>query len=291
MSEEEIWLPIRVGRARRDLRTCELVLAARGIDSRIEYDDGTWRLTVAPDDLAAGHDELAAYERENVPLAPVPQPTRIDSGRWGVIGYMAVIWLVIVLERAATFGWDWRGAGRLHVAAVLEGEIWRLITALTLHANLGHIVANSVFGCLFGALAGRYLGSGLAWLCIVAGGALGNAVNVLVRPESFMSIGASTATFAALGVVSAFLWRSGYFRQLTWHRAFAPVFAAIALFAYTGIGDESTDVVAHLAGLAVGFLLGLWVAHAKLHLAGERAQWFFGAAAVASVAMAWLLAG
>ena len=292
MSEEgEVWLPIRVCRTRRDLRTFELVLAARGIDSRVEYSDGSWRLAVMLDDMAAGHGELAAYERENTSVAPLPQPARIDSGGWGVVGYLAVIWLIMALEAAVPFGGDWRSDGRLHVAAVFSGEVWRLVTALTLHANLGHIVANSVFGGLFGALAGRYLGSGLAWLCIVAGGALGNAVNVLVRPESFMSIGASTATFAALGVVSAFLWRSGYFRQLTWQRAFAPVFAAIAFFSYTGIGDESTDVVAHLAGLVVGFLLGLWVAHTRLQLAGERAQRFFGAVAVASVAAAWLLAG
>ena len=291
MIDEPTWLPIRKARARRELRLLELVLTARGVDSRIEYSEGIWRLTVAPEEAAAAHQELAAYERENAPAAPIPQPARIDSGRWGVVGYLAAVWLVLALEASAAWGWDWQGAGRLHVGAVLSGEVWRLVTALTLHANLGHIVANSVFGALFGALAGRYLGTGLAWLCIVAGGALGNAMNVLVRPESFTSIGASTATFAALGVVSAFLWRSGYFRQLTWQRTFAPVFAAIAFFAYTGIGDESTDVVAHFAGLVAGFLLGLWVAHARLHLAGERAQRFFGGVAAASVLAAWLLAG
>ena len=307
MIEEHAWLSIHAARTRQDLRTLELVLAARGIESRIEYRNEIWHLVVADDDLAAAHYELAAYQRENVPTAPPPLPARIDSGRLGVVGYLAIVWLIMALEASAALGWDWRSVGRLHVGAVLSGEVWRLFTALTLHANMGHIVANSVFGSLFGALAGRYLGSGLAWLCIVAGGALGNAVNVLVRPASFMSIGASTATFAAVGVLSAFLWRSGYFQQfagprrqryigagqgaLRRLRPFAPVFAAVALFAYTGIGDENTDVVAHLAGLAVGFLLGLWVAHTRLQLAGTRAQWFFGAVAAASVLAAWLLAG
>ena len=284
-------MAVRVGRERRDLRAFELVLAARGIDSRIEFQDGEWRLTVAEDDLDASRRELAAYEGENAPTPAMPQPARIDGGWWGVAGYLMVIWATLALEASAAFGWDWRAAGRLHVAAVRDGELWRLVTALTLHADLGHIVANSVFGGLFGALAGRYLGTGLAWLVIVAGGALGNGVNVLVRPAAFLSIGASTATFAALGAVSAFLWRSGYFRQLKWQRAFAPVFAAIALFAYTGVGDESTDLVAHAAGLAAGFGLGLWVAKARLQLIDRRMQWFCGAAAAAGVVAAWLLAG
>ena len=70
----------------------------------------------------------------------------------------------------------------------------------------------------------------------------------------------------------------------------APVFAAVALFAYTGIGDERTDVVAHLAGLGCGFLLGLWVAKTRLHLVGPPAQRFFGGVAAAWVAGAWLVA-
>ena len=288
--DEATWLPVREGRERRELRTFELVLTARGIDSRIDWRAGVWLLLVAEDDLTASEREIASYESENVAAPTMPLPTKIDSGKWGVGGYLAIIWTIMALDALSTFGRDWRGSGRLHVAAAMDGELWRLVTALTLHSDLGHIVANSVFGGLFGWLAGRYLGSGLAWLCIVAGGALGNALNVLVRPDYFASIGASTATFAAVGLCGAFMWRSGYFRRLPWRRGFAPVFAAIAFFAYTGIGDENTDVVAHLTGLGCGFLLGLWVAHTRLQLVGIAAQRFFGLVAFASVALAWMVA-
>ena len=290
MLEDETWLALREGSERRGLRYLELVLAARGIDSRIDWRLGSWRLMVSEEDAAAAERELASYERENV-VVPLPvAPAQIDSGWWGVCGYLGVIWLTFALERAAAFGWNWRGLGRLHVAAVGDGELWRLATALTLHADLGHIVANSVFGGLFGWLSGRALGSGLAWLCIALGGVFGNALNALLRPEGFSSIGASTATFAATGLYAAFMWRSGYFRERPWQRAFAPVFAAVAFFAYTGIGDEGTDVLAHLTGLASGFLLGLWVARTRLQLVGLPAQRFFGALAVAAMLGAWLVA-
>lgn len=291
MTENEDWLVVRTGRERRELRTFALVLTARGIESRVDLVDGVWRLLVAVEDLDHGRAEIDAYERENVSQPAPAFPIRVDSGWWGVAAYLAVIWAVMFAEGAELFGWDWRSAGRLHVASVMSGELWRLVTALTLHADLAHIVANSLFGAVFGLLAGRYFGSGLAWLCIVLGGTFGNALNVLVRPEFFMSIGASTATFAAVGLAGAFFWRSGYFRQARWQRRFAPVFAAIAFFAYTGTGGENTDVVAHLTGLVAGFLIGLYVARTRLHLSGPRAQRFFAWAAIAIVGMAWILAG
>ena len=291
MAEHEDWVVLRRARERRELRALALVLTARGIESRTDLSDGDWRLLVAVEDFAHAQEEIAAYERENVAPPPPPFPIRIDTGWWGVAAYLGVIWAVMLAEGADLFGWDWRSAGRLHVGSVMSGELWRLVTALTLHADLAHIVANSLFGAVFGLLAGRYFGSGLAWLCIVLGGAFGNALNVLVRPEFFMSIGASTATFAAVGLAGAFFWRSGYFRQARWQRRFAPVFAAIALFAYTGTAGEDTDVVAHLTGLVAGFLIGLYVARTRLHLSGPRAQRFFAWATIATVGMAWMLAG
>ena len=272
------------------MRTFELVLNARGIESRIDYDAGTWRLLVSADDLLDGNRELVAYERENVPSPPAVAPQVIDNGYAGVAAYLAVIWLVMICDANAVFGWDWTNIGRLQAHAVASGELWRVVTALTLHADLGHIAANSLFGGVFGVLVGRYFGSGLGWLCIVLGGVLGNGLNVLIRHAEFSSIGASTATFAAVGLTAAFAWRSGYFRHLTWQRSFAPVFAAIAFFAYTGIGDEQTDVVAHVTGLASGFALGLGVAKMRLQLAGVRAQRFFAGMAATIVVLAWFSA-
>lgn len=296
MIEEGPWLVIREADERRALRGFELVLAARGIESRIDWRQGTWRLLVAEEDGAASERELAAYARENRPVPQTPPPPRIDSGWWGVAGYLACLWLVMALTASGAFGWDWRAAGRLHVASVAQGDLWRLATALTLHADAGHIVANSVFGAFFGLLAGRHLGSGLAWFCIVLGGIAGNALGALLRPSHFASLGASTATFAAVGLVGAFMWRSGYFarttrRGLGWQRASAPLFAAVALFAFTGIGEDNTDVLAHFTGLIAGLAIGVAVARSRLQFAGARAQRFFGLTAVAIVLAAWLLAG
>ena len=286
----ERWVLLRSGFARAALRDQALVLSARGIRHQLLWREARWWLAVPEAQRELASAELGEYARENVAVPKVAPPPKIDSGAVGVAAYLLTIWAVWLLDVNGAFGWDWRGAGRLHVASIADGEFWRVLTALTLHADIGHIASNSLFGAVFGVFAGRCLGSGLAWAAIVLAAAVGNALNASVQPEAFQSIGASTATFAAVGVVAAFVWRTGYYRQFGWRKGLAPVFAAVALFAFTGVGGERTDIVGHLMGLVSGFVVGLVLARLGLERAGRDAQRFFGLAALACIVIAWVVA-
>lgn len=286
----EPWVLLLSGRQRAALRDQALVLTARGIRYRFLWRESLWWLAVPAADVEAASAELAAFARENVRQPPVAPPPPVDSGWLGVAVYLVTIWAVWLLDINAGLDWHWREAGRLHAGSVAGGELWRVLTAMTLHADIGHIAANSLFGAVFGVFAGRCLGSGVAWAGIVLAGALGNTLNALIQPAAFQSIGASTATFAAVGLVAAFVWRTGYYRQFGWRRGLAPVFAAVAMFAFTGIGGDDTDVMAHLFGLGCGFAVGLAAARYRLQHAGAEAQRFFGLAAIASIVLAWILA-
>ena len=215
----------------------------------------------------------------------------IDNGWIGVICYLLIIWMLPSLEAAATFGWHWRAIGDMDAGRVMDGEWWRTITALTLHADLGHLMANSLFGALFGLFVGRHLGSGFGWLLVLVCGALGNALDASLQAADFHSIGASTATFGSIGLVGAFVWRRGYYRALDWRRSVAPLFAAVALLAFLGIEGENIDVVAHLAGFAAGVVCGVAAAAFDIRRLGTAGQILCGLAAVVVVASAWLLAG
>jgi hypothetical protein len=62
----------------------------------------------------------------------------------------------------------------------------------------------------------------------------------------------------------------------------------VILLGWTGSAGEGTDLVAHLAGFAVGSLLGATAAVPRLQLRLDRVpQWLSGAAALASLAIAW----
>ena len=116
-------------------------------------------------------------------------------------------------------------------------------------------------------------------------------MNALLQAAEHRAVGASTAVFAALGLLSAYVWRRGYLRTLSWPRRLAPVVAGIALLAYTGTGDENTDVVAHLTGFACGFALGLVYGQRPQPVSpGHRLQWLTGGVACVLVAMSWWLA-
>lgn len=274
------------------MREAGFVLTAVAIEHRIELCGRISRLLVPTSQLAQAMAELESYQKENRPLpGPGYSVPTVDGGWVGVLGYLMVIWLQPSLEANHAFGWDWREAGHLQAGLVTAGEWWRCITALTLHGDLGHIVANSLFGSLFGLYVGRYLGSGFGWLLILASGALGNAMNAWIQPDAFSSIGASTASFGALGVSAAFVWRRGYYRNRDWRRSLAPIFAGIALLALTGTGGENTDVVAHFTGFAAGALLGAAAAAIDIRRLGVSGQYLAGAAAITLVVTAWSLAG
>jgi membrane associated rhomboid family serine protease len=287
------WICVRRARGRAPLSEAGLVLDAIDIDHRIEFGGHDWMLLVPADAAAHANAELDAYRAENQPRAqPIrPRPVFIDSGWAGVIGYLLVIWLLPTLQAWFPFTRDWQEAGAMQAGLVLAGQWWRTVTALTLHAGLGHIVANSLFGAAFGLLLGRHLGSGLAWLLVVVCAALANACNAAIEPADFRAIGASTATFAALGLLGGFVWRRGYYRATSWRRSAAPVFAAIALFAYTGIGDEQTDIFGHLFGLTSGLGCGVVTAFFDARRVGRTGQWLAGSAALGIVVAAWWLAG
>jgi membrane associated rhomboid family serine protease len=249
------------------MRSSKRLLAAVGINCRPVALDGVVTLSVAPVDAVRARQEVASYAQQNQ-----------RRSRWGA-------------SRREAFSQDWWSAGAAQAGLIADGEWWRTLTALGLHADLEHLASNLAFGSFLGLLLVQLLGPGLAWLAILLGGALGNALNALLQPTAHTAVGASTAIFAALGILATLAWRR---RLVLWTRGlrrWLPLAAGVMLLAYLGFGGERTDIGGHVAGFAAGTALGVGLA-----CAGDRvpqaasAQWIFGIAALALFALAWLLA-
>jgi membrane associated rhomboid family serine protease len=290
MTEHEmLWVCIRRNQSRQPIHEWSLVLTSVAIDNEVEFADNSWSLWVHREQATEAETQLDQYAEENQPV-PRRRSTpllTVDSGWPGVAGYLLVIWTLPALAGFGLLDPNWRADGHMQAGLVGEGEWWRTVTALTLHADLGHIVANSLFGALFGLFVGRYLGSGFGWLLVLISGALGNGLNAWLRPEAFSSIGASTATFAALALGAAFVWRRGYFRGGGLRRGFAPIFGGIALLAFTGIGGGRTDVIAHFAGFGVGLCAGLLAASFDIRRLGKSGQYISAGLAFGLLLLAW----
>lgn len=278
---------------RDEFQESRLVLESMGIAAHVLHQEGTWVLAVRHQDAGIATAELDAYRRENPePLASRNKAVPVFEGAGtAVFFYAGTIILVAQLNMRQTFGLEWFAAGRMRAGSVMDGQWWRTFTALTLHLDGGHIIANLLFGAVFGWLAGRVLGGGVAGLAIVIAGALGNFMNAAVQNPNHSSIGASTAVFAALGVIVSHSLRPRSFVQPKLLKRWSPLIGGVLLLAFTGIGGERTDVVAHLTGFLAGLLIGWGGCRLPSRwLESRKIQACVGLAALAIIAFAWALA-
>lgn len=227
---------------------------------------GEFTLHAEPQSAPEISQELLAYDSEQ--QQPVPGPIteremfRFAPG-WGAYG----IWMLVLV---LTFLWQGGHPSFVGWAAssstrfIGHGEWWRPFTALFLHADLGHLIGNLLSGLLFGTLVARSIGPLPAWVLILACGTIGNALtSALTYPESFVSIGASTAVFGALGILSGlgFAAMLHVRMRLPWAKITAPLVAGIILLGWLGGGSHggNTDVLGHLCGFATGLTAGLLI--------------------------------
>jgi membrane associated rhomboid family serine protease len=297
-------------RDRIEARNQALVLVAVGIPCQLREDWEGVGLVVHADDALRARYELDSYREENrrAPLVSTAQRlgllTRpdVDESRGrervlpsppllGVIGYALVLLAGFGAQNRRPWGLDWTQLGAVDAGAILDGALWRAATGLTLHADLGHLLGNLVFGGVCGLLVGRQFGTGLAWLALVLAGTLGNLLNVAVQDAGHVAVGASTAVFGGLGFLAGAAQTA---RELRWRqglRRWSPVAAGIMLVAFLGVGGERTDIGGHVGGFVAGVGLGLAAAHLPARLRGSRrVQAGCAAAAGGVLALAWLAA-
>lgn len=265
-----------------------LVLIAMGIGCRLAKRGDEYRLEVDAADADRARDQIYLYVRENEHPSRVFNPVpKVRDGLTCATLYAVVLLLVDVLQRDRLFSIDWLQAGAAQAAAIQGGEWWRAVTALSLHVDSPHLVGNLFFGMLFIYLAGEFLGWGLALSGVVLGGALGNLLNAFAQAPSHTSIGASTALFAAVGLLAAYTWSLRARRLNRW----VPLGAAVAVLAFIGMGGERTDIFAHFAGLAAGSLFGfVYGALEARAILTDRFKRYVGFGAAAFFFLGWGLA-
>lgn len=263
-----------------------LCLTAEGVAHHIEPVDGQLALVVDERDLARADEMLLEYdeERRERALERVPAPPPDAPSAFGMVAAVALVafHLAGLAYRAELFA-----AGRASAADIVHGQLWRCLTALTLHADYMHVAGNAVAALIFFTALGRWVGGGVAALAVLVAGGLANLVNAWVQATGFASIGASTATFAGLGLLVALQLRRR--RQATRReRLWLPVAAALGLFAMLGVGggeDHHIDVLSHVFGLLSGGAVGALIP--MRGRASTRWQLLSGAVALALLVGAW----
>jgi rhomboid protease GluP len=250
------WLEIFWSRTPQECDERALMLLAVGIPAVMWVDAAGFSVLVAEPDRPRAVDELERYALENRPRPKSLPPRLHGGGVAAAAGYALLLFLIGVASSRVPLGRSWFDVGVLDGTRFRAGELWRAVTALTLHADLAHLAANTGFGALFGGLAARVYGAGCGWLLILVAAIAANAVNGLTMPAGRASLGASTAVFAALGTLAVVRWPAAT-RRARAGFAGASVVAALVLLALLGTGDAHTDIVAHALGFGFGALFAL----------------------------------
>ncbi|MDZ7762642.1 MAG: rhomboid family intramembrane serine protease [Desulfovermiculus sp.] len=273
-----------------------LVLWAMRIPHRIDHTRSGMALSILENDLSSAYEQINLYETENAGRATYRDQARSGSGSAESVFWVLLavaLWHGITQQQVQALGLDsldWVEMGRVDGRAMLtHGQWWRALTALTLHSGPEHLLSNLVFGGVFMHLVCREIGGGVGWMLTVVAAGLANALNVLIQGPTHLAIGASTAVFAALGLLSGL----SKPREKRWPVVLAPLGAGLALLAWLGSGGERTDVGAHLFGFAVGLALSLGLRKAvavNKEVMRQMPQGMCGLFALGLMVSAWILA-
>ncbi|MDT8390903.1 MAG: rhomboid family intramembrane serine protease [Lentisphaeria bacterium] len=252
------------------------VLSAAGVayQTRWSDDERYFLIILRFEDGERALEEITGYETASQHWPPPPPPLGEKVTETAVLaGIIVPALLILAFVKTGAVEGEWFNAPAavLDSSAVRAGELWRLGTALALHVDVPHLTANCMCLAAFGMVVGGQLGFGTGWLGIGLAAAAGNALAVALARTPFQAVGASTAVFAALGILVThrFLTLSrGPHREPGWslfHRRWLPWLAGAGGLALLGTAPGS-----HLAGHACGFLTGLLVGAVFWRLRGLR---------------------
>jgi membrane associated rhomboid family serine protease len=262
-----------------------LVLASQGVPSELRADAGRWLLRVAAEQRDPAAALLERWELENTERPELPRPGALRSS-WAGVALGAALLLFAAFTGPAARGTRWFRRGAADASALLDGELWRALTALTLHVDAAHVISNALAAAIFLGWLGQRVGSGVGVALVLASGVLGNLANAFWQGDAHRSVGASTALFGALGILSGLEAGRRWFAGIRVARAWLPLAAGLALLAMLGTGRGS-DIGAHVFGLLAGAGLGVAVsrlADAPARVGSQAAAW---AAASAALVAAW----
>ena len=281
---------MRVTRDHNLAEEWELALVAQGFSPSLSWTRDGFVLSVPEEEMERALVGLSAYERENPRELrerdePAKPPNLIAGA--SIAGILLLFFSITVIWHP-TVRWFERGSA--DTDRILLGELWRTVTALSLHANLAHALSNAIGITLFLGALSSILGPGLASALVLLAGAGGNFANALVHGSAHVSVGASTSVFGAVGMLGGLALARRGRRKVPRRRAWVPIAAALALLGMLGTGGQRVDVWAHLFGLLVGGVLGLLFAFLSPLPPGFRIQWACGSAAFAVIICCWFLA-
>jgi len=180
---------------------------------------------------------------------------------YAILGVTVAVYLLQLLTQQS-FGVDLLAAyGACMKPAILQGQLWRFLTPILLHASVPHIAFNMYALWVFGMDLERLFGRWRYLALYVVAGFAGNVLSFLFLPNSTAaaSLGASTSIFGLVAAEGVFLFQNRSMLGRNYGRAIANVLIVVAGNLAFGLRPGSgIDNWGHVGGL-LGGLIFTWL--------------------------------
>ncbi|MBG9487909.1 rhomboid family intramembrane serine protease [Bacillus subtilis] len=167
-----------------------------------------------------------------------------------ILALQAVLWLFFSLPAHSVV--LWRDTVTGYNLGVANGEWWRLITPILLHAGFTHLLFNSMSIFLFAPALERMLGKARFLLVYAGSGIIGNIGTYVTEPLDYVHVGASGAIF---GLFSVYLFMVLFRNELIGQEHSKMIITLLAFAVLMSFINSNINMMAHLFGLCGGFLL------------------------------------
>jgi rhomboid protease GluP len=273
----------------RQADICALVLSSSGLPYRLKKENNGWGVWVDEAHYHRALDAMKQYFQENKNIFPIYEQKTEFNAATIISGIIAAFFLLVSYMAVHMSGNAGDVVNRYGASAfmILNGELYRTVTALMLHADEVHLAGNMISIAVFGTAVCAVCGRGLGWLMILMCGVFGNLINAFMYETGHIAIGASTAVFGAIGILAGYqsLKYKGPFKRKP--AAWVPVACGLALLGLLGSGGVRVDIMAHLFGFICGMVLGLIYAFVVKQCPGKFFQLASGTSVFIIITLAW----
>ncbi len=138
---------------------------------------------------------------------------------------------------------------------IINGEFWRLLTPIFLHADIFHLVTN-LFGILvFGSIIEKKLGPMKFIAIYVLSGIYGNTFSFYFSP--YLGVGSSSSVFGVLAsLLTYFYLNKNMFGNIA-KEYLISIIAIISISLIFGFISSGIDNAAHLGGILSGLIISI----------------------------------
>ena len=142
---------------------------------------------------------------------------------------------------------------------VLNGELWRLFTAMFLHAGAMHIVMNMLSLYMLGHSVEPLFSRMTYFAIYIISGLFGGLVSIYFHPMGW-GVGASGAIFGIFGALIGFAIVHRHNMGESFRQFIKEISILLVINLVIGLVIPNVDMSAHIGGLVVGFIGGYFVA-------------------------------